>query len=226
MILLAFEQEIATGVLTPLDALFKSVIINIPGIIAALIIILAGYIIGILIGFLVGKIVEKFKVDKWIESTGRIDALGGLTLSGIVARLVKWWVFIAFLIPAAGQLKVPELSSSLIKLAEWVPQLILGIVIMIIGLLFADFLADAAAQAKKLKGIRAVSSLIRVATIIFFANIALRQIGIEIQFAENVLLIIIGGIVLSLALAIGIGFGFGLKKHADGIIKDLRKNLK
>tara|TARA_Y100000310_G_scaffold58235_1_gene53520 strand:- start:2095 stop:2769 length:675 start_codon:yes stop_codon:yes gene_type:complete len=218
--------ETSQSLIDPFVTFWNALILNIPGILGALVIIVLGYIAAILVGFAAGKIVEKLKVDAWLRETGRSDSLGGLTTSSLTAKLIKWWVFIAFLVPAANIIKLPGLSVLLIKLAEWLPHLIAGVAIMVVGLIAADFLADSASQAKSLKGIKLISSFIRVIIIIFFADIALREIGINIILAEQTILLIVGGIVLAASLAIGIGFGLGLKKHADEIVKDLRKKIK
>ena len=216
-----FEQ-VGQEIIDPFVFFWNSAIENIPGVIGALIIMSLGYFVGVIVGFAVSKSVSRLKVDEWLEKMKRADALGGLTISKIGARLVKWWIFIAFLVPAANIINLPDLSKLLITLAEWVPHLIAAIVIMIGGLIVADYFADTAAEAKKMKGIRHISSLLRILVIIYFADIALREIGINVTLAENTILLLIGGIVLALALAIGIGFGLGLRDHAKSIIADLR----
>tara|TARA_Y100000310_G_scaffold246052_1_gene251168 strand:- start:8721 stop:9383 length:663 start_codon:yes stop_codon:yes gene_type:complete len=213
-----FGQEFANPVLT----LWNSLVSILPGIVFAVLTIVLGYIVGAFTGWVVKHILQRSKVDEWLVKMGRADSLGGLQVSNVSGQLIKWWVIVAFLSPAANWLELGQLSAILERVALWAPNLIAGVVIMLVGLIVADFFADATAHAKKLKGIRAISSFIRIVTIIFFAEIALRQIGINIVLAETTILIIIGGIVLALA----IGFGLGLRKEAEGIIRDLRKHLK
>jgi len=196
-----------------------------PGLVYAFFVLLIGYIIGGLVGIIIKKGLERTKLEKWLEKTGRLDALGGLHPPKLIGTLARWWVFIAFLVPAANLIKLEALASLLNGLAQWLPHLLAGIVIMIVGLLVADFAADSISAAKKLKGIRIISPFVRVLLIIYFLTIALQEIGVRVVLAETTLLLIIGGIVLAFALALGIGFGFGLRKHAEKIIGNLEKRF-
>ena len=213
-----FGQEFANPVLI----LWNSIVSILPGIVFAVLTIVLGYIVGTFVGWVVKHALQKSKVDDWLVRIGRANSLGGLHISNVSGQLIKWWIIVAFLAPAANWLELGQLSTILERVALWAPNLIASIVIVLAGLIVADFFADAASHAKKLKGIRAISSVIKVVTIIFFVEIALRQIGISIVLAETTILIIIGGIVLALA----IGFGLGLRNEAEGIIKDWRKSLK
>ena len=214
--------QLGEGFADPVLAIWNSIVSILPGIVFALLTIVLGYIVGSFVGWIIKHALQKVKLDDWLVKIGRADSLGGLKVSNISGRLIKWWIIIAFLAPAADWLELGQLSNLLQNIALWAPNLIAGIVIVLAGLIVADFFADSAARAKKLKGIHAISSIIRIVTIIFFADIALRQIGISIVLAETVILIIIGGIVLALA----IGFGLGLRKEAEIMIREWRGKFK
>ncbi|MBS3109120.1 hypothetical protein J4227_01155 [Candidatus Woesearchaeota archaeon] len=207
--------------LDPFVQIWNSIVLYLPGILAALAVIIVGYFVGVLLGYLVTKIIEKTKIDHWMHEKKMVDAIGGLHLSRVAGQLVKWWVFVAFLTPAANIIYLDELADILTSVALWVPHLIAGIVIMLAGLLFADFLANSASHAKKLRGIQAISTLIKILTIIFFAGIALREIGFRIFLAEMTILMITGGVILIFV----IGFGIGMIKPAEEIIRSWLKKL-
>ena len=195
------------------------------GFIIAILILIVGYFIGAFVGFVVKKAVEKTKLEKWLEKTGRIDALGGLEPPALIGALTKWWVFSLALFIAADYIELKTVSGFLQSVAMWIPHLLAGILILIAGLIIADFAADSMAKAKKLKGVKLISPLIRILVIIYFLTIALEVIGIRVVLAQTTLLIVISGIVLALALAIGIGFGFGFRRQAEKILTNLEKKL-
>ena len=196
------------------------------GIITAIAIIIIGYFIGAIIGFVVKKGVEKTKIEKWIEKTGRLDALGGMEPPALVGALVKWWVFsIVLFISADSIIGLETVSNFLRDVAGWIPQLLIGIVILIAGLIIADFAADSISKAKKFKGIKLISPLVRILIIIYFLTIALEVIGLKVVLAQTTLLILVAGIVLALSLAIGIGFGFAFRKTAEKLLTNLEKKL-
>ncbi len=195
------------------------------GFIIAIIILILGYFIGAIIGHIIKKIVERTKLEKWIESTGRLGALGGIEPPSLMGGLVKWWVFSIALLIATDYIELTTVSRFLQSIAVWIPQLLAGILIVIAGLIIADFAAAVISKAKKLKGIKIVSPIVRVLIIIYFLTIAFQVIGIRVGLAENTLLIIVAGIVLALAIAIGIGFGFAFRKHAEKILTTMEKRM-
>ena len=212
-------ELLGQNALDPFVILWNSLVENLPGIIAAILLLIFGYIVSSFIGLITKWIIKKTRIDDWLEKTGRSDAIGNMHVSEITGKLVKWWVFILFLTPAANVVQLEQLASIFTSIFLWAPHLIAGIIIMIAGLIFADFLADSVTETKKFKSI---SVLIRIVTIIFFAEIALREIGINLVLAETTLLMLIGGIILILV----IGFGVGLIKPAEETIRDWKKKLK
>ena len=148
-------------------------------------------------------------------------AIGGLNVSSIVGKLVNWMVFVVFLVPAANVIGFGNLSELLLTFAIWFPNLIFAVAIILIGLVLAHTFAEAVGKAKKLKGIQGIKTIVYLATIIIFADVALRQIGVNVVFAETILLIIVSGLMVAFA----IGFGLGLRPHAQDIIGKWRKKL-
>ncbi len=213
------------AILDPAVNLWNSVVSYLPGLLAALLTIVIGYFIGLFVGLVVRKGLEHTKLQKWLVKTGRADSLGGLDAPYILGALVKWWIFIAFLSPAASLINLGELSMMLNSVASWLPHLLAAVIIMIVGMVLADFAEDKVLKAKKVKGIKLIGSIVKIVIIIFFLSIALKEIGIQIALAETTLLIILSGIVLALSLAIGIGFGLGIRKHADKIMSKMLKKL-
>ena len=195
------------------------------GFIVALVILIVGYFVGAFIGHIVKKVIERTKLEKWLEKTGRIDSLGGIEPPRLMGSLAKWWVFSLALFLAADYVGLLSVSRFLENVAAWIPQLLAGILIIIAGLIIADFAADSISKAKKLKGIKLISPLVRVLIIIYFLTIALDVLGIRVVLAEKTLLMLVGGVILALELEIGIGFGFGFRKQAEKIIVNIEKKL-
>ncbi len=215
-------EQFGQGLIDPFAIFWNSLMLNVPGLIAAIVIIIFGYFVGVFVGFVVKHAVERVKIDDWLKKTGRSDAIGGVSVAVVSAKLVKWWIFIAFLAPAAGVIQLRDLADMITSFALWAPHLIAGVVIVIAGLIFADFLADSVSHAKRLRGIKAVSGLVRIVTIVFFADIALREIGFNIVLASTTVLMLIGGFIMIFV----IGFGIALIKPAQGIIKDILRKMK
>lgn len=217
---------VATGqaLLNPLVELWNGFVNVLPGILAAIIILIVGYFVALGLSYVIKKVLIKGGLDSWMRKSHLDDSIGHINLSSLAAIITKWYVFIIFLIPAANAIRSIQLGDLLSKLAIWLPNLIVALIIMIFGLVSSDFIYDKMMKAR-MKGIGLVSAIVKWVILIFIALIALRQIGINISIAENVVLIVIGAVAIALALAIGIGFGYGFKDEAKNIIKGIKKKV-
>jgi len=209
------------NVLDPIVALWTSLVNALPGIAAAVVTIVFGYLVALAVGYVVKEVLLRTGFDRWLTKSKLNKAIGGASLSMILGTLTKWWVFIAFLAPAASFLRLGEISSLLVSLAAWLPNLLVAIVIFLFGLIVSSYAADLI-KVKKLKGAEITSDIVKWVSIIFILIIVLGQLGIKISFAENVFLVVLSGIVIALALAVGISFGFALKEDAKSLIRRFR----
>jgi len=62
---MAFFQELGYSIVDPLYALWNGLVRTIPGVIAAIIILLFGYFIAVIIGNIIEKVLVKIKLDEW-----------------------------------------------------------------------------------------------------------------------------------------------------------------
>ncbi|MEM3126805.1 MAG: hypothetical protein QW331_01925 [Candidatus Woesearchaeota archaeon] len=218
-------EDIIKAILSPISILGQKFLEHIPNLIAAAVVLIIGYIISLFIGLVVRQLLERTKLDKVLVFHTKIfKAFGDFQLSHLAGLLVKWWVFVLFLPPAAELIKLNTLAQLLISLALWIPNLIAAVLIGLVGLVGAEYVNQKIISSK-VRSAAAVGSTAKVLIVVFTLLISLQQIGISIDLAQNSFLIILSGIVFAVALAIGIGFGLGLKDEAKSIIKNVRKKL-
>lgn len=209
----------------PLLALWDGLVRSVPGIIAAIAVLIIGYIIAWALGRLVKAVLTRLDADKWLMKKTSIKKLmGDFRLSRFLGLITKWYVFVLFLPPAAEVVQLRSLSAFLYDVAVWIPQLIAGVVIALVGLLAADYVS-AKINETKAKAAGLVALIARVVILVFTALIVLRQINVQVQVAESSFLIVLAGIMLGVSLALGISFGLGGKEDAKKWIKDLKKKL-
>ncbi len=116
----------------------------IPFVLAAVIIILIGYAVGTLVGKASNKIVEKLGIEKSFDQTltGKAFRSAGLDLSNFIGAIVKAFVIILSIILAVQTLNIGgTFGTYLITIADYLPRLLGGIVIIVFGTVFVDFLA-------------------------------------------------------------------------------------
>ena len=113
----------------------------------------------------------------------------------------------------------------MVRLSEWVPNVIASVLVLLFGILFAHFVKMKVEEHIKMKGSVLIGRLVKTAIIVLVAIIALSQLGIEIGLLSNMVLIIIGALAVGISLALGIGLGLGLKKEGESIINEIKKSI-
>ncbi|MBD3354506.1 hypothetical protein GF361_00815 [Candidatus Woesearchaeota archaeon] len=218
---MAFLEETGQALLNPLANLWNSFVEVIPGLIGALVVLLFGYLVAWIIGFVIKKLLKKAKLDQMVTKRKTVKNITGkLELSALLGLIVKWYVFVLFLTPAASLVKLPALSTFLNSAALWIPNLIAAVLIALVGLIAADYIYEKISGTKTKKS-ALIASVTRIIVVVFTLVIALNQMGIDISIAENSLLIIIAGIMLALA----IGFGLALGKELRPTVKKMIKKI-
>jgi small-conductance mechanosensitive channel len=200
-----------------------------PKIIAAVILL----IIGLIAGKVIGKVVEKSAsklLQKVTRNNDNDDVVTQTTSSRdsskLIAASVRWFVYLFFIIAAINALEFEQLSTALTDLWLWVPNLLAFILIVVVGLIIANFIGkwlDQELIKKEFGGSKYV--IIGVKTVIYaiiFA-IALTQLGI----GDTIIPILISAFAWSIAIGVGaaiaIGLGFALKDILPAAINTASK---
>ena len=158
---LSYLESTGTALLTPLELLWNNFVEVIPGILAAGVVAVVGYIIALAFGMLFTRFLEATKVDEHLKKAGLAHSIGFLNLANLGGALLKWYIFVLFLTQAVGFLRLGVLSDHLRSLVGWVPDLFAALIILLGGLILADMLADRMLHVKR-KGIRLLSSFVRL----------------------------------------------------------------
>jgi len=117
----------------------------IPSVIAAIIIILIGYAIGIIVGKAANTIIEKLGMEKSFDqtTTGKAFRNAGLDLSNFVGAVLKAFITVLAIILAIQILNVGgTIGTYLTTIADYLPRLLGGILIIVFGTVLVDFLAS------------------------------------------------------------------------------------
>jgi hypothetical protein len=116
----------------------------IPAVLAAIIIILIGYAAGVLIGKAANKIVEKLGMEKSFDltTTGKAFRSAGLDLSNFIGAIIKAFIIVLSIVLAIQVLNIGgTFGGYLTTIADYLPRLLGGILILVFGTVFVDFLA-------------------------------------------------------------------------------------
>jgi len=136
-----------------LNQMAQDIIAFLPSLIAAIIVILIGYGIGILAGTAVNKLIEKIGIEKTFEEseTGKSFKSAGFDLSTFAGGVTRAFIMVLAIILAIQILNIGgTMGSYLIDVASYLPRLLGGIVIIVIGTVLVDFLATLVGKTMKL----------------------------------------------------------------------------
>ena len=218
-------QQLGVSIVEPLLSIWDGIISTAPGVVAAILILIVGYIIAVIIGKIVDTALQKIDFDKWVlEKTTAKKALGAFQLSRFLALITKWYVFILFLPPAANVIALQPLATFLLAVALWVPSVIVAVILALFGVVAAMYVERKIVETKA-KAAKIVGSSAKWIIYVFTALIVLDQIGVKVAVAQSSFLIILAGVMLAIALILGIGFGWAFRDEAKKIIQDIKRKL-
>lgn len=224
---MALNALSATGslILDPIYTLWLGFIAILPGIIAAILILILGYAVAFLIGHAIKVGLNRIGITKHIRKAKLTKEVGHTDVPAVTGEIIKWFVFIIFLQVAAEVLNLGSLSSLLNTFVLWLPNVLVAIIILFLGIALAHYIEIKMKEHTSMKGMKVATAIIKITILLLVVIIGLEQIGVQVDVLENGFLIILGSVGLGLALALGIGLGLGLRKGAEDIVKDIRKNL-
>ena len=194
------------NLLQPLENALGVFLSYIPQIIGAIIILIVGYIIGKVLQALVTKVLRSVGFEDWMERGGVKQffdrASTRQTPSGVLGKVVFWFVFIIAITMAADALGLQQISSFLNQLIAYIPSIFVAILILLLAALLANFLASIVRGAT---GSDILASVVQYGVIIYAVFVALTQLGIAVTLTAPTFLILLGAVALAAAIAFGIG---------------------
>jgi hypothetical protein len=182
-----------------------------PHLLAMLIIVLAGWLVAIILKIIARRLFALARVNVLSEGSGITQILKKADLPpplDLLARLVFWVVWIAFILLGLDTLGIPELHLQISHLFLVLPQIFVALVVLFIGLLAANFFSRAALLAAvnaNLPSARLVSGFVRFIIVLLTIAMALEQLALAQRTVLITFTIAFGAIMLSLAIAFGIG---------------------
>jgi len=184
----------------------------IPDLLSALIILIVGYFIAKaiqeavrhvfrVIGF--DTIADKLELDRLMDK-----AQVKMSPSGLLAKIIYYVVFLAFLTAALEKLGMEVINDMIGSLISYIPRLFAAVIILFLGGFIAKILADltkGAASAADLSYGKMLARIVHTVAMIFVFVITLGQIGVDTTLFTTNITGVITGIIFAVALATGLG---------------------
>ena len=185
-----------SAISNPAEQMLTLLLGAIPSIIAAVLILGIGYLIAKIVGTILESTLRGLGTDKAIAGLGITSA--GTSPSVILTRVAQVAVMVFFAIMAAQALDFPQVSLILNEVLSLGGRVLFGGAIIAAGFLIAKILAGAV-------GGGTATTVVRYATIVLFAAMGLKFMGI----ADSIITLAFGSLVVGGALAAALAFGLG-----------------
>ncbi len=205
--------------------LWNNVITAAPTFIVALVVFSLGLVVAGGLGKFAAKIIRLTKLDALVEKAAaivRLQTLGfTFNFSRTVGWLVQWFLVVVVLITVADILQLPQVTTFLQSVALYLPNVIVAIVVLTIGLILGKFVHDVVERglqsSRMVATAGSVASTAQWAVVVFAIMAALTQLGIAARLIE----ILFAGLTLGVGLAFGLAFGLGGKDRAKAWLDKL-----
>lgn len=219
------QQQQLDQILDPFSQAISDLVLLIPRLIGALVILIIGWIFGRIIARIVRTVVDRIELDRMTLRTPLGDILGGTedAVSRTLGKLAAYYIYFIAILAAANVLNIPLLSQWIADAVSYLPALLAGLVLIVIGFIVADFVGDVVERSSATTSARYTTVMADgVRVFLYFVVIVLgldtMQVDVEILYIFAGALA--GGLGLALAIGLGIAIGLGGKEYVGENIDD------
>lgn len=197
------------AITVPATQMLSTFINVIPNLIGAALILVIAYYVGRLIANLIRDLLSGIGLDTVPEKLG-LTWSGTTTLSQWVGYLILLAIMLFATVSATEMLGSDALTAIMNVFIAFFWKVILAVVIMGIGMYFAN-LAYKAVMKTGTNNANFIGRSAQIAIVVFAGAIALREVGV----ANEIINLAFGITLAAIALAIALSFGLGTQKIAE-----------
>jgi hypothetical protein len=205
---------------------YDGIVAILPVVIGAILILVVGWIVGRLLGKAVRMILDKLKVDSLFADSSFLKALAGagITISYIFDVVIRLFVYLIAVLAAVDLLNLDYLSALMKDIVEYIPHIIVFVMIVLVGFILIDYFADFLLKFHPTASVDLMQPVILVMRVFLYfvvAIFALSQLKLDLTIIYTFLTPVAWGIGIGLGAAIAIVFWFGLKERGAWIMDQL-----
>jgi hypothetical protein len=202
---------------TSFETAIGTMVSQLPGIIGAIIILLVGWIVGRAAGRILSRVLDKIGVDDAIDKTIIGDTIkkSGMTTVGCFDVLIRWFVYIIFIMAAVNVLNIPMLTDFMYQIGAYIPHLIAGVLMLVIGLILVNIImgwVGGQLSSSEVAFADVITLILKALFSLLVIVLALDQLLIDTTIIYTFLVPLAWGLAAGIAIAMGISIGWGLKE--------------
>lgn len=181
-----------------------------PGLLLALVILMAGFLVARMVERLVDGLLGRLHFDreaaKWgvTEAVERTGTREGPTR--VVGKLLFWFVMLIVILLSSSALGVENINDIFANLVGYIPTVFAAIIVIVLGLILGEFVrALILASAGGVEGVPTLAKVAKGVVIMISVFMALGQVGVAADIVTTAFTLILGAVALAVALAFGLG---------------------
>jgi hypothetical protein len=201
-------------------------------ILGGVLLLIVGWIVAKILGKIVRKFLDKIRLNPVIKRLGWVEAFSraglNLDLVKFFGEVVKWLVFIVFLMFAGEIWGFVPLSQFLAKIVDYFPNILIASLIFLVTVYLVDFtyrIFFGIVREKEEKAEVSYSKFLSVVVRRAIWVLASLAILYQLQIVPHLILSLFIAILALIVLAVGISFGLGGKEIAKKILEEWKEKL-
>jgi hypothetical protein len=204
-------QNIEDTVGGAVDRVLSSFRGMLPSLIALLLVLLFSVLLAWLARLVFGRVLRSMKFDARMEQWGFsavAELSPGRSPTRLLCRVFSWAVILFGLLIGLAAVRVRFTSQLLLHVVEYLPRLIVALLVLFAGSLLARFTARGVLLRAVNMGIhsaRLIGEVVKWLVMVIAYAMTLEQLGIGGDIVKIAFALFFGGVVLALALAVGLG---------------------
>lgn len=183
-----------------------------PTIILTLMLLGLGYLLARVVSIATVRFLQFVGFDRMLSRTAAQTLLERSGTKQKVSELLGligfWIIFLVFLIKASDTLGLTMASDALTGLAHYLPKVVIAALILILGLIAANFVRELITMTCSSAGIThgtMVAQAVYVAVVLLIVVTAIDALGIDTELLNNTIVILLAGLIGGAALSFGLG---------------------
>lgn len=212
IMIIQIQTNWSETLLNALQEIMSKIAQFLPNILGAFIVFIVGWLFTKFILFLLKRLFKLIKLENHLEKIKQKPFVNSyfskLNLIQILLSIVKYTFYIIIISIIFEILGWASISQKIIDLLDYLPKLISGLVIFIIGINVASFVKKSLFslfQAMDLLYGKIISQIVYYILAIIVTITSLNQAGVDTSIITNNLTVVLAAFLLTLTLALGLG---------------------
>lgn len=224
-------RDLVLKMMEPLKVFVLSVMAFLPKVMVLAVILAVGFLVAWLTRVVATGLMKVVGFNGWSDKVGLSSVLEKAEVrslpSKFVGSVLYWLVLIVFVMAGLASLGLETTDMVVTLTFQYFPKFVTAVVIVVLGYIFASFLARAtliAAVNARIVYSRLLGEAVRLLALVFVFAMALEQLGIARGIVVAAFSIFFGGVLLALAIAFGLGGADVAKKILESQLEEHDKD--